>query len=118
MEALLLVAAAAGVLAIALRLAASLLRVGVRAVETTAESGLAEVSERRGDVTGFLERRETAAALRRARRREMLASAGWMLLLVLPVAVGLGRAGYAAAALLWLLPRRPVLGRGRGRGPG
>jgi len=104
----LLLLAVLGVVALASRLGRAALRLGLNAAEATAASGLAEVSHRRGDITGFLERRDAGAALRRARRRNLAAIAGYGLLLVVPLFTGAAREVYAAAALLWLLPRRPV----------
>jgi hypothetical protein len=107
-DALLAVLAVLGALALLARLAVALLFLGVRAVESTAAAGLAEVSERRGDVTGFLERRDSASVLRRARRRAALGALAWALLLAVPPMAGVAREVYAAAALLWLLPRPQV----------
>ena len=103
-----LLLAAAGVLALLLRLGGALLVLGLNAAESTAASGLAEVSERRGDVTGFLERRRTADTLRGARRRAALTLLVLLLLLAVPPVVGVAREAYAACALLWLLPRRRI----------
>ena len=97
--------ALAGGAALVLRLGGSLVRLGLTAAETTAATGLAEVSARRGDLTGLAERREEARALRRARRRQAAATVLWISLLVAPAALGWAREVYAGASLLWLLPR-------------
>ena len=97
-----------GVLAILARLGRSLLRVGITAAEETAAAGVAEASARRGDLTALAERKEQKLALRRTRWKQLGASAAWAALLFAPVAVGWGRPVYAAAALLWLLPRAPL----------
>ena len=104
----LLLLAVLGFVALVTRLARAGLRLGLNAVEATAASGLADVSHRRGDITGFLERQASGAALRRARRRNLAALLGYGLLLAVPLFAGVAREVYAASALLWLLPRRPV----------
>ena len=104
----LLLLAVLGVLALVVRLGRAMLRLGLNAAEATAASGLAEVSERRGDVTGFLERRAFGQTLRRARRRNLAATLAYAALIAIPPFAGVAREVYAAAALLWLLPRRPV----------
>jgi hypothetical protein len=107
-EPLLGILAVAGVLAILARLGRSLLRVGITVAEETAAAGMAETSARRGDLTGLAERREHRAALRRTRFRQLAVSALWIALLVVPALAGWGRPVYAAAVLLWLLPRAPL----------
>lgn len=104
----LLLLAVLGFVALVARLGRAGLRLGLNAAEATATTGLAEVSQRRGDITGFLERQASSEALRRARRRNLAAVAGYGLLLVVPLFAGYAREVYAASALLWLLPRRPV----------
>lgn len=104
----LLLLAALGLAAVLTRLARAALRLGLNAAEATASTGLAEISQRRGDITGFLERQASGVALRRARRRNLAALLGYGLLLAVPPFAGVAREAYAAAALLWLLPRRPV----------
>ena len=104
----LLLLAALGLVALLARLGRSALRLGLNAAEATAASGLADVSERRGDITGFLERRASGESLRRARRRNLAAALFYAALLVIPPFTGVARELYAASALLWLLPRRPV----------
>ena len=104
----LLLLAVLGFLALVARMGRALLRLGLNAAEATAASGLAEVSERRGDITGFMERRQSGEALRRARRRNLAALLAYALLIFIPPFTGFAREIYAAGALLWLVPRRPV----------
>jgi hypothetical protein len=105
---ILLLLAVLGVVALVARLGRAALRLGLNAAEATAASGLAEVSQRRGDITGYLERRASTETLRRARRRNLAAVFGYGLLLVAPLFADAAGEVYAAASLLWLLPRRPV----------
>jgi hypothetical protein len=107
-EPLLGILAVVGVLAILARLGRSLLRVGITVAEETAAAGMAETSARRGDLTGLAERREQRTALRRTRLKQLAISALWVALLVAPALAGWGRPVYAAAVLLWLLPRAPL----------
>src|SRR5690606_6901645 len=67
MQTLILLLAIAGALAIVRGLGRTLLRLGLRAAEETTASGMAEVSARRGDITGLSERRQVAQAARRER---------------------------------------------------
>ena len=108
MSVLLVVLAIAGFLALVHRLGRSLLRLGLNLAEGTAASGLAEVSARRGDLTGFMERRADHHAIRRARIGAAAAASVYFLLLAVPLFAGLGREVYAASALLWLLPTRAI----------
>lgn len=103
---LLVLLAILGAAALAGRVLRTLLRLALRAAEETAASGLAEVSERRGDLTAMTERRAQLQAARARRRRELWALAIWLLWLVLPPILGWLPEGYAAAALLWLV--RPL----------
>ena len=105
---ILLVLAVFGFVALVTRLGRAALRLGLNAAETTATSGLAEVSHRRGDITGFLERRASEQSLRRARRRAAVLTLGYVLLLAVPAFAGMAREVYAACSLLWFLPRRPI----------
>lgn len=104
----LLVVAILGVLALLGRAVRSALRLALHVAETTAASGLAEVSARRGDLTGLAERRAHQARARRLRRAELLLLTGWVAWIAIPPIVGWLPAAYAPAALLWLLPRRPI----------
>ena len=104
----LLLLAVFGFLALLRRLGGSLLRLGLHAAEGTAAAGLAEVSERRGDITGFMERRADAQTLRRARRRTGAVAATCVLLLAVPLFAGVAREVWAACSLLWFLPSRPL----------
>ncbi|HEX6910370.1 MAG TPA: hypothetical protein VF142_08240, partial [Longimicrobium sp.] len=96
----LLLLAALGVFALLARLGRSMLRLGLNAAEATAASGLAEVSERRGDITGFMERRASGETLRRARRRNLASVAAYALLIAIPPFTPFARELYAASALL------------------
>jgi len=102
----LLILAVLGFLALAGRLGRALFRLALNAAESTATTGLAEVSERRGDVTGMMEKRTAAQTLRRNRRITLLTAVGCLLLMIVPPFVDVAREVYAACALLWLLPPR------------
>ena len=95
-----------------LALLARALRAGARlmlwAAELTAVSGMAEISARRGDLTGLAERREMEERLRRRRRRAALRAVLWTLCLIVPIAAGWLPGAFALAAPLWLLPLPPV----------
>jgi hypothetical protein len=112
---LLTVLAMAGALALFGQLFRALARLGIASVEKTAASGLAEVAARRGDLTSLAERRELEGQARYGRARAGLLVAAWLLLLIVPVITGWTREAYAAASLLWFLPRRR-LGRARTAG--
>lgn len=115
MDFLLPLLAALGVVAILARL----LRAGFAAVlavaERTAASGLADASRRRGDLTGFAERQQAAHASRRAARLNLALVLLWLGLLVVPPTFGVALPVYAAAAALWLLPKRGVRARPSGK---
>ena len=111
LEPLLVLLAIAGAVGLGVRVVRSLLRVGVTAAEETAVASLAEVSARRGDLTGLAENREMRRSLRRSRLREVGLLGVWVGLLAVPPVAGWLPAGYAAAALLWFLPRRPIRAR-------
>jgi len=107
-EPILGILAVLGVLALLARLGRSLLRVGITVAEETAAAGMAEASARRGDLTGLAERRDLRVALRRTRLKQLAVAVLWVALLAAPALAGWGRPVYAAAALLWLLPRAPL----------
>ncbi|HYJ78256.1 MAG TPA: hypothetical protein VEW03_01535, partial [Longimicrobiaceae bacterium] len=90
------------------RLGRSLLALGLAWAEGAALNGLVEVSLRRGDLTVLAERRVHADAIRRSRLRSGAALLLWAGLLVVPAVAGFARVAYAAAAVVWLLPRRPL----------
>jgi hypothetical protein len=98
--------AAAGVAALVYRLGRSAVRLALRSAEVTATTGLAEISARRGDLTGLTERRHQVTLARRRRRLDLLRTLGWLLWLALPAATAFTREAYALAAPLWLLPIR------------
>ena len=97
-----------GLAALVYRLGRSLLRVGLAAAEAGAVGGMMRVSVRQGDLTGMAERQALVGAVRRGRALALLTAALWAALLVAPPLAGVARPVYAAAALVWLLPRRPI----------
>lgn len=97
-----------GFAALAYRLARALFRVGLAAVEAGAVGGMMQVSVRQGDLTGMAERQAQVALSRRRRARALLEAALWTLLIVVPALAGVSRLVYAAAVLVWLLPRPPI----------
>ena len=103
MQTLIVLLAIAGVAAIIRGLARTALRLGLVAAEETTASGLAEVSARRGDITGLSERRAAARAARGRRRRDLLLTLLWILWLVVPPILGWAPAAYALAAPLWFI---------------
>jgi len=94
----------AGGAALVARLARASIGVALRAAEAAAARGMADVSARRGDVTGMMERQSAAREARRALRLMLLLGAVWLAWLVVPLFAGVARHAYAAAALLWLAP--------------
>lgn len=96
--------AVAGGLALLYRSVGGAFRLALRASQETAASGMAEVSLRRGDLTGMIERRSLAERARRDRRRHTLLTLLWVLWLVLPLLLGGAREAFGVAAVLWLLP--------------
>ncbi|HSU14859.1 hypothetical protein [Longimicrobium sp.] len=104
-----------GCVALVFRLARAALRLGLSTLESASAGGLVEVSIRHGDLTGMAERQAQARAARRARLRAILLVLLWAALLVAPVVAGISRPVYALAALLWLLPRKPVRLGGMGK---
>jgi hypothetical protein len=101
-QTLVLLLAVLGVVAILRALARTALRLGLRAAEATSASGMAEVSARRGDITGLSERQQAAREARRHRRRDLVLSFLWLLWLILPAFIGWAPQAYALAAPLWL----------------
>ena len=97
-----------GLAALVYRLGRSLLRLGLAAAEAGAVGGMMRVSVRQGDLTGMAERQALVSAVRRGRALALLTLALWAALLVVPPLAGIARPVYAAAALVWLLPRRPI----------
>lgn len=94
--------------ALVYRLGRTLLRLGIAAAEKTAVDGMVEVSIRTGDLTTMAERKAHVAAVRRARARSALLALLWGGLLAVPAVLDATRPVYALAALVWLLPRRPL----------
>lgn len=107
---LVVVFAVLGGLALILRLLRSGLRFALRVAEVAAASGLAEVSARRGDLTGMAERRVELQRALLQRRRDLALTLLWSLWLGAPLFTSWVAEAYALAAPLWLL-------RGRPRGP-
>ena len=97
-----------GCLALVYRLARAALRLGVTSLESASAGGLVEVSIRHGDLTGMTERQQMHRAARRGRLRAGLLALLWTGLIVAPVVAGISRPVYALAALLWLLPKKPI----------
>lgn len=104
----LVIPAVLGAMALLVRLGAAALRLAFAAAQATAMEGMAEISARRGDLTLLAERREQARSVARSRRAELLRALLWGALLVLPPLLGWAVPIYSAAALLWLMPRRPL----------
>lgn len=102
-QTLLVVLAVVGAFGIIRGLARTLLRLGLRAAEATTAAGLAEVSARRGDLTGLAERREVVKRARRRRTRDLGFTILWLLWLLLPLFFGVVTYAYAVAAPLWLI---------------
>lgn len=94
--------------ALVARLIRSGLGFALRAAEVSAARGMADLSTRRGDLTGMMERRRTERVARRARRNSILLGSLWMGWLVVPLFVGVAPEAYAIASVLWLLPRQPL----------
>ncbi|HEX8246042.1 MAG TPA: hypothetical protein VF541_21180 [Longimicrobium sp.] len=94
--------------ALVYRLARAALRLGLTTLESASAGGMVEISIRHGDLTAMAERQEMARAARRARVRAVLMALLWAALLVAPVVAGIARPVYALAAVLWLLPRKPI----------
>lgn len=100
--------AVVGGAALVYRLARALLRLGIAAAEKTAVDGMVEVSIRHGDLTTMAERKAHVGAVRRARAGAALQALLWGGLLAVPAVFDATRPVYALAALVWLLPRRPI----------
>ena len=101
--------ALAGAAALLLLLLRGAVRLALETAEVIAANGLAEVSARRGDLTGMSERRERERAVRRSRQSTLFLSLLWLVWLIAPLVLGWAREAYAAAAPLWLL--RPARGQ-------
>jgi hypothetical protein len=104
-EALLVLLAAAGVVALLSRLFFAIARWALRAAEVTAASSTAEANARRGDLTGLADARAVESRARDARRRAGFLAAVWFLSLSIPFALE-SFGAYALAAPLWLIPDR------------
>ena len=104
-EVLLVLLAVAGGAALLHRIVLTALRLLLATSEATAAGGMAELSRRRGDLSGMAERTEFERSARHARRRNLGLLLLWIILLIVPIPLRWTRELYAAAALLWLLPR-------------
>lgn len=108
--------AVTGCLGLLHRMVVAGLRSALAWAEGTAAAGSAEVSERRGDVTGLIEGRSVVRSHRRMRLANLAVAAGCLAVLIFAPALGIAREAYAAASLLWLLPRARIR-PGRSRSP-
>jgi hypothetical protein len=108
LTALVAVMSIAGAGALVVRLLRSGARLALCAAEANAATGLADVSARRGDVTGMMERRAAAQVARRERRGALALAFLWLVWLVVPVFAGWAREAFALAAVLWLVPNQPI----------
>ena len=108
LTALVTIMAVLGAAALVVRLVRTGLRLALRAAEASAAAGLADVSARRGDLTGMMERRAAEQGARRERRGALLLALLWLLWLVVPLFAGFGREAFALAAVLWLVPIQPL----------
>lgn len=112
MKMVVVVLAVVGIAAILRALVRTVLRLGLTAAEESTASGLADVSARRGDLTGLAERSEAAKSARRRRRRDLFLSALWLGWLAVPPFLGWAGEAYALAAPLWLVAPPRVRGGG------
>jgi hypothetical protein len=111
MSVVVLVLAIVGALAVAQRAvatAASALRLRV---EAFLAAEVAATRRQRGDLTGMEEARVGVRDARRAARYRGGRAAGWLLLLIAPVATPWTGPIYAAYGVLWLLLRLAGTGR-------
>jgi hypothetical protein len=106
MDAVLLLLAIAGFLAVLRAASRAALGLLVRGVEVVMTGEATDISARRGDLTGLSAADERHDRARRGRRRSLLAVAAWVALLVLPAFTPWPRLGYAACSVLWFLPVR------------
>jgi hypothetical protein len=90
--------------ALVVRLLRASFRLALSAAEASTAAGLADISARRGDLTGMMERRAAESDARRLRRTALASTALWIVWLVIPVYAGWVREAYALAAVLWLAP--------------
>jgi hypothetical protein len=101
-----LLLAAAGFAAAALRAAIALLAAFQSGVESFLARDLAEVRSRRGDLTGLSEVDELRALARRRRLVALGSFFMWAGLLIIPPLTSWPQILYAIYSVLWLLPRR------------
>jgi hypothetical protein len=108
MQSVVVLLAIVGALALAHRLVRSVARFLLSFADTASATGMAEVSQRRGDLTAMAERRSAERVARRRQRRDLVVVLGWFGWLLLPPLIGLALPLYAAAAPVWLFPRTPI----------
>lgn len=99
--------AAAGVIAVMLRLLRALFATLRGGVDAFIAHDVAETRGQRGDLTGVDDARAAAALARRRRLLALGAACMWIGLLVAPVLTPWPASLYAAYSLLWLIPRTP-----------
>ena len=103
MDFILILLSFVGAVALIRNLLRTLLRLGIRATEATAASGLADVSARRGDLTSLEERRAVLRHARQRRTRDLLRSLLWLAWLILPLFLGWVIPAYLLAIPLWFI---------------
>jgi hypothetical protein len=104
-----LLLAAAGFLAVALRAGLALLVVLRRGVEGVLARDVEEIHARRGDLTRLEDAVDARALVRRRRVVALSLFTMWAGLLVVPPLTPWPSFLYAAYSLLWLVPRRTRL---------
>jgi len=108
MQSVVILLAIVGALALVHRLIRSVARFLLASADAASATGMAEVSQRRGDLTSMAERRTAERAARGRQWRDFAIVLGWSGWLLVPPLVGMTLPLYAAAAPVWLLPRIPV----------
>jgi hypothetical protein len=98
--------AAAGVIAVVLRLLRALFASLRGGVDAFLASDVAETRAQRGDLTGLDDARVAAVIARRRRFVALGTASMWVGLLIVPTLTPWPSLLYATYSLLWLLPRR------------
>lgn len=98
--------AAAGVIAVMLRLLRALFATLRGGVDAFIARDVAETRAHRGDLTGVDDARAAAGLARRRRLIALGTACMWIGLLVVPALTPWPALLYAAYSLLWLIPRR------------
>jgi hypothetical protein len=106
MTLLLTLLAVAGVVAILTGLIRALFRMVRGGVETFIAGEVANARAGRGDISALTAAEEWRASSRVARRWYAAQVLGWLILLIIPTFTPWTRELYAAACVLWLVPRR------------